>query len=47
MGRLIMERAVLPVNGSLRLSLPEGLPGVLMVTVDQNGARVERRLARL
>jgi hypothetical protein len=47
MGRLLLEREVLPVNGSFELPLPEGAPGVMLVVVDQGGARLERRLARL
>jgi hypothetical protein len=47
MGRLLMESEVLPMNGSLELSLPEGAPGVMLVVVDQGSARLERRLARL
>lgn len=46
MGRLILQHTAEPLNGGFELALPEGANGVLLVSVAQGDARIERRLAR-
>jgi len=47
MGRLVLVSTVNLENGSGTLALPNGTTGVLIVLVDQDGVRTERRLAAL
>jgi len=47
LGRVLVERTIRPERGALDLSLPSGPAGVIVVLVDQEGSRLERRVARL